>query len=233
MRRASPPDPLALPRLRIVLATVALNIIAVALLTFAPWSDWRTGIALNLLDNSLLVWFVVTRGDRFLARLILFGVAAGFTELAADAWLVEGTRTLDYSIGGGPMLWRSPFWMPFAWEVVTVQFSCLGLWLWGRLGVLGLLAVGLLGAINIPYYEEMARPIHWWQYHGCRMVFGTPFYIIGGEFLIAIALTLLGRPIQRDPRQNTAIALGIVAGLAIFAAYAVAFAVFDGLPHPR
>jgi hypothetical protein len=25
---------------------------------------------------------------------------AGFTELAADAWLVDYTRTLDYSIGG-------------------------------------------------------------------------------------------------------------------------------------
>ena len=24
--------------------------------------------------------------------------------------------------------------------------------------------IGLLGAINIPFYEEMARRIHWWQY---------------------------------------------------------------------
>jgi hypothetical protein len=28
----------------------------------------------------------------------------GFKELAADAWLVDYTKTLDYSIGGGPMI---------------------------------------------------------------------------------------------------------------------------------
>jgi len=35
-----------------------------------------------------------------------FGLVAGIVELAADAWLVDGTRTLDYSVGGGPMIWR-------------------------------------------------------------------------------------------------------------------------------
>jgi hypothetical protein len=56
-----------------------------------------------------------------LARFLLFGVVVGLTELAADAWLVDYTRTLDYSIGGGPMIWRSPLWMPLAWEVVAFR----------------------------------------------------------------------------------------------------------------
>jgi hypothetical protein len=30
-------------RLRVVIATIVINIVAVSLLTFAPWSDWRTG----------------------------------------------------------------------------------------------------------------------------------------------------------------------------------------------
>jgi hypothetical protein len=38
-------------RLLVVIATVAINVIAVSLLTFAPWSDWRTGTALNVIDN--------------------------------------------------------------------------------------------------------------------------------------------------------------------------------------
>ena len=105
-----------------------------------------------------------------LARFLLFGVVVGLTELAADAWLVDYTRTLDYSIGGGPMIWRSPLWMPLAWEVVAVQFGYIGLRLWERFGKTGLLMIGLLGAINIPFYEEMARRIHWWQYSGCRMI---------------------------------------------------------------
>src|SRR2546423_6338306 len=151
-------------RLWIVLATIAINIVAVSLLTLAPWSDWRTGAALNVVDNCLLVGFVLFRSDALLARFLVFGLLVGFAELPADAWLVDYTRTLDYSIGGGPMIWRSPLWMPSAWEVVAVQFGYIGLRLWERFGKTGLLMIGLLGAINIPFYEEMARRIHWWQY---------------------------------------------------------------------
>ena len=96
-------------RLRVVIATIVINIVAVSLLTFAPWSDWRTGAALSFVDNCLLVGFVLVRRDALLARFLLFGLVVGFTELAADAWLVDYTHTLDYSIGGGPMIWRSPF----------------------------------------------------------------------------------------------------------------------------
>ena len=145
MNRAS----LESERLRVVLATVVINIVAVSLLAFAPWSDWRTGLALNAIDNALLVGFAVIRRDGFMARLILFGLAVGFAELVADAWLVQSTRTLDYSIGGGPMLWCSPLWMPLAWEVVAVQFGYIGLRLSERFGARGLLLVALLGAINI------------------------------------------------------------------------------------
>lgn len=52
-------------RLRVVIATIVINIVAVSLLTFAPWSDWRTGVALNIVDNFLLVGFVLVRRDAF------------------------------------------------------------------------------------------------------------------------------------------------------------------------
>ncbi len=74
-------------RLRVVIATILINVIAVSLLTFVPWSDWRTGTALNFVDNCLLIGFAVVRHDKLLARLLLFGIVVGFTELAADAWL--------------------------------------------------------------------------------------------------------------------------------------------------
>jgi hypothetical protein len=149
------------------------------------------GAALNVVDNCLLVGFVLFRSDVLFVRFLVFGLLVGFAELPADAWLVDYTRTLDYSIGGGPMIWRSPLWMPLAWEVVAVQFGYIGLRLWERFGKAGLLMIGLLGAINIPFYEEMARRIHWWQYSGRRMISFTPWYIILGEFGIAIALALL------------------------------------------
>jgi hypothetical protein len=220
---AAAADVLERDRLHIVIATIAINVVAVALLTFVPGSDWRTATALNLIDNTLLLGFVLVRRDRFLARLMVFGLAAGITELGADAWLVEFTRTLDYSPGGGPMLWRSPLWMPFAWEVVAVQFGYLGLRLRQRFGPLGLLLIGVLGAINIPYYEEMARRIHWWSYSGCRMLSFTPWYIIAGEFGIAMVFALLARPV-RHREALWAIGLGVVAGAGILICYAGAFA---------
>ena len=50
-------------RLCVVIATIVINVIAVSLLAFAPWSDWRTGAALNFVDNCLLVGFTVVRRD--------------------------------------------------------------------------------------------------------------------------------------------------------------------------
>src|SRR5882672_698803 len=138
-------DPLEPKRLRIVIATIIVNVIGVALLVFAPWSDWRTGLALNLFDNALLLGFVLLHRDGLLARFMLFGLVVGFVELAADAWLVDYTHTLDYSVGGGPMLWRSPAWMPFAWEIVAVQFGYLGLRLQEHFGNFGLMVIGGLG----------------------------------------------------------------------------------------
>jgi hypothetical protein len=221
-------DSVTAARLQIIAATIAINIVAVALLTFVSWSNWATGAALNLIDNALLLGFIAWRQDALLARFIVFGLAVGFTELAADAWLVDYTKTLDYSVGGGPMLWRSPIWMPFAWEVVAVQFGYIGLWLWERFGKTGLAAIGLLGAINIPYYEEMARRINWWQYSNCRMLSYTPYYIILGEFGIAIVLALLAKRISEGSWTSSLLA-GLAGGVGIFICYAIAYGLTDGL----
>jgi hypothetical protein len=225
-------DPLDRARLAVVLATVFINVLAVALLVFAPWSNWRTGLALNLFDNFLLLTFVYLRRDLLIARLMIFGLAVGFAELPADAWLVQHTRTLDYSVGGGPMLWCSPAWMPFAWQVVAVQFGYLGLRLRERFGGAGLLMIGGLGALNIPYYEEMARRIHWWTYSGCRMISFTPYYIVLGEFGIAVALALLAAQLRRGSWRN-AVLRGLAGGLAIFICYALAYFLTDGLIRAR
>jgi hypothetical protein len=219
---------LELRRLRVVIATIFINVVVVSLLTLAPWSDWRTGAALNIVDNCLLVRFAVVRRDALLGRFLLFGFAVGFAELPADAWLVDYTRTLDYSIGGGPMIWRSPIWMPLAWEVVAVQFGYIGLRLWEGFGKLGLFMIGVLGAINIPFYEEMARRIHWWEYSGCRMISYTPWYIILGEFGIAVAFAWLARTLRRGS-WLVAVLTGLAGGASIFVCYAVAFLITDRL----
>ncbi|MGC1321324.1 MAG: hypothetical protein WA849_04015 [Candidatus Udaeobacter sp.] len=64
-------------RLCVVIATIGINVIAVSLLTFAPWLGWRTGAALSVVDNCLLVGFIVVRRDALLAR-----------TLRRDSWCV-------------------------------------------------------------------------------------------------------------------------------------------------
>ncbi|MDB5322337.1 MAG: hypothetical protein JWN40_3968, partial [Phycisphaerales bacterium] len=214
-------------RLRVVIATILINVICVGLLAFVPWSSWRTGAGLNLIDNALLVGFIIVRRDRFLANLMLFGLAVGFVELASDAWLVDVLKTLDYSngvdgAGYNPMIWRSPIWMPFAWQVVAVQFGYLGLRLYEGLGWKGLLIVGLLGSINIPYYEEMALRINWWRYQNCAMFLHTPWAIIVGEWLIAMYLGYTARWTRAEKYTRSLVA-GITAGAAIFVGYAVPY----------
>ena len=223
----SNPRSLESRRLRVVVATIVLNVIAVALLALFPGSDWRTGLALNAVDNLILLGFVARNRDLFLGRLVVFGTVVGIVELAADAWLVDVTHTLDYSVGGGPMIWRSPVWMPLAWQVVAVQFGTLGLALLDRLGRWGIVAVALLGAINIPYYEEFAKRIHWWQYHGCRMISNTPYYIIVGEAGIAALLAVLATRLKTGGWVR-AMGAGVLGGLGIFLCYVLAYQLTDG-----
>src|SRR5438067_11981036 len=91
-------------RLWIVLVTIVINIVAVSLLTFAPWSDWRTGAPLNIVDNCLLVGFVLVRRDALLARFVLFALLLGFVELPADAWRADYTRPLAYCLVACPLI---------------------------------------------------------------------------------------------------------------------------------
>ena len=108
-----------------------------------------------------------------------------------------------------------------------MQFGYVGLWLWQRFGGWGLIAIGLLGAINIPYYEEMARRINWWEYSKCRMLSNTPYYIILGEFGIAILLAITAKMVVRG-NLLTAIWLGLAGGAGIFICYAIAYWLTDG-----
>ena len=215
-------------RLIIVFITIAINVAAVTVFARLPWSDWRTGLALTLLDNALILAHVFRMRDLLMLRLMLFGLVVGLLQLGADAWLVDSTGTLDYSIGGGPMVWRSALWMPLAWEIVTVQFGYIGLRLYEAMGWQGLTIAGLMGAINTLFYEEMALHTHWWRYQHCRMFSHTPYYVILGEFLIVMALGRLATCVrQRDwGRMFTA---GTMGGIAILASYAFAYLGTDAI----
>jgi hypothetical protein len=62
------------------------------------------------------------------------------------------------------------------------------------------------------------------------MVSFTPWYIILGEFGIALALTFLARTLRRGS-WRVAILAGIAGGLSIFVCHEIAFLITDRLIH--
>jgi hypothetical protein len=60
------------------------------------------------------------------------------------------------------------------------------------------------------------------------MISFTPWYIILGEFGIALILALLARTLRRGS-WRTAIVGGFAGGLSIFVCYAIAFLITDRL----
>src|SRR5262245_32083369 len=114
-------------RLAVVLTTIACAVLWVLVVAaIIPGSDGWSAVAICLFNNAVLIAYVLRTRDRVIARLLLFGLTIGIVELAADAWLVDVTRTLDYSISGSTLVWRSPWWMILAWELVAVQFGYIG-----------------------------------------------------------------------------------------------------------
>ncbi|MDP9004012.1 MAG: hypothetical protein M3N12_04400, partial [Verrucomicrobiota bacterium] len=75
---------------------------------------------------------------------------------------------------------------------------------------------------------EMARKIHWWQYRGCGMLSFTPWYIIVGEFGIALGLAMLARTFRSGSLPRAMVA-GVGGGVVIFVCYVAAFFLTDVL----
>lgn len=209
------PDPRENARLGIVLLTVGVSVAWVSAVAGRPWSDGRTAALLSFVNLTLFLAHVLRHRDAAVARLLLFGLGLGVVELIADALCVRYTGTLDYAPARSAMLGLSPWWMPLAWMLVAAQIGYLGARLIERLGVArGALLGALIGAVNIPFYEEMAYHAHWWRYVDCRRVGHTPVYIIVAELVIGLALGPLARVALRRPSARTALLAGALGGVA-------------------
>ena len=224
-------DPREPARLRTVLITVAISVVSVLFFADKPWSDGRTAVLLCGINTTVFALHILFYRDAAMARLLLFGACLGVVELVADALCVRFTGTLDYSVSNSAMIWESPWWMPPAWMLVGAQIGYLGARFVERVGaVRGAVASALIGAVNIPFYEEMARHAHWWEYQFCRMLPGTqtPLYIIVAELIIGLCLAPLARIALRNGSWRHAAAAGILAGLATIAGGLIGFGAAEG-----
>lgn len=203
-------------RKRLVLATIALSVAGAALAAspLCPVRGGGSAIALNAVHQALLLGAAWRWRDGPLARLMAFGLVFGLVELVADALCVRYTGTLDYSPAGSVMLWRSPWWMPLAWMVVAAQVGFVGAQLMERFGAIrGAALSAVVGAVNIPVYEELAYYAGWWRYDHCRRLGHTPLYIVVAELVIGLALAPAAR-LALSRTLPAALAAGAVAGLA-------------------
>lgn len=219
-------------RLRVVSATALIALGVALVCAKQPWSaGWTAGL-LALVNIALFgvhcLWF----RDTPFARLVLFGLVLGVGELVADALCVRYTNTLDYSVARTPTLWLSPVWMPLAWLVVSVQIGYWGTLLMNRLGAWrGALLTAVIGAVNIPFYEQMAFYTHWWQYRNCLMWNHAPLYVIVAELFIGLCLAPLARWALKGPTWREAVWAGACGGAATVAGGLIGYGLVERIPQ--
>ena len=199
---------------RIVLVSVFVSVGFSFVCSHWANSDGRSAVALNLLNFALFCMYTIKTRQKASACLLCSALVFGTIELVADFFCVRSTRTLDYSVARSALLLESPWWMPLSWAIVALQVGTLGNRAIERFGMArGALLTGLLGALLIPFYEEMAWGAHWWRYENCLMLGHTPVYIIVAEFVIGAGLALWGHFTLRTDSYRRAALLGAVAGL--------------------
>jgi hypothetical protein len=172
------------------------------------------GIIDLVLTALLLLLFICMRYFRpLLGRLMLVGLVAGICELFTDASGQYVVHSLIYP-DGGLTIWTSPLYMPLSW-LVTLTY--LGYISWRLRALVGwrnaIFLCGLLGAVDIPLFEEISYHGGWWRYVPTHLMFGhTPAYVALFEGLVVAALPLLFDRLERRSWIET-IALGVVVGI--------------------
>jgi hypothetical protein len=105
-------------------------------------------------------------------------------------------------------------YMPLSW-LVTLTY--LGYMSWRLRALLGwriaILLCGLIGAIDIPVFEEISYYGGWWRYMPTHFRFGhTPVYVVLFEGLVVASLPLLFDRLERRSWIETGM-LGVVVGI--------------------
>ena len=190
-------DELHSRRIKFVLITMALSIGSDLIATWLVLG-WKGATFITIGMNLFVIYHIWKTRDWVFARLYFFGLLVGFGELPSDFMAIEIQKTLVYH-PDEPLIWKSPVYMPFSWTVVMVQLGYIAMWLTKKWGlVVATILTGILGMINLPLYEYLAKYADFWYYQNCKMIFGsTPIYVIAGELLITLSLPLIIQQVQK------------------------------------
>lgn len=209
-------------RTMIIFITLGYIIIGVSISSYLG-IGWITAAFLAFSTIAAYLVFGFVKKDKLLIHILVFAIAAGFTELLADYWLIHGIQRLVY-IDAGPFVASSPLYMPFAWALVLTQLGYLGWMLSYRWNLWkAMLVSGIIGGVIIPYYEFLAKNADWWYYRLPEKQFlNTPYLIILGEAFIVAILPFVFRKIEKL-KPLYSIILGLFVGLWIWSSYFLAY----------
>jgi len=182
------------------------------------------------------------RGGATLSGLLRLGIVAGAFELLVDWWLVNGITNgrLDYLGARDVVLLASPIWMPLAWACVIVELGYPALRLFAILhtrmsdssaAVVASIVIAIGAGVTIGFYEYFAYRAGWWKYAPAHAMIGSfcaLFIPVGEAFMFLAILPIAARVFAREDRPvSTAIVGGIAFSVAIFAGYAIAYALLE------
>ncbi len=171
-----------------ILATVLIGQ-AVSVISSFFSLGWWSASAVTLFLLSLMIGYALCTRSAYFAKLLAFGFIVGLFEIFAD-YLAVNSGTLFY-FPGGPSILVSPIYMPLSWTVALVQMGVISILLLKRIGLLKTsLILAVVGSLNLPFYEAMAKGAEWWVYQNTAMILDVPYYVIIGEFLICMLLPL-------------------------------------------
>ncbi len=195
-----------------IIIGMLLDFLSTVIDVYTHW--WSVGTAEVFLSLYLVAWLLLSRSMRpLLGRLMLAGLIAGICELFTDASGQYVAHSLIYP-AGELTLWTSPAYMPLSWMVILTHLGYLA---WRLRAIAGWrkasLICGIWGAMQIPFYEEMAYYGGWWHYVPTRLMLGhTPLYVLLFEGLIIASLPLFYDRIERRAWLQVAI-IGVLLGL--------------------
>lgn len=179
-------------------------------------AGWPSAVALDTASLIALLAFCRVRAwRRILSRLLVLGMTAGVFELFTDASGERVVHSLLYPTHE-PTIWASPIYMPIAWTIVLAELGYLA-WrapsLFPALSTRGVVTLcALVGAVTVPFYEEMAYYAGWWRYAGAPHLGHTPLYVTAFEGLVAAILPIVTARLARRGFQHAAV-MGVVVGV--------------------
>lgn len=209
----------------LIFAVNAVGLVWAAIDAYFDWGPWSAYACVGL-TSVLYLSHVTWRGRDILKNLLIFGLVAGLTELAADWWLVTFTKTLDYA-RWGPFLIESPAYMPMSWAGILLSMGFLGWAISLKHGIaMGVLVATVVSGVYVPTFEGLAHYAGWWTYKNCNMIGVVPWYIIVGEAIIGGAMPLLVTGVVAKTSSVWGwVVRGVLGGLWIWVGYFIALSI--------